>query len=170
MFKIVLYWFSDIFSVSDIHCTQDLNMIIVTLCDFICPTQLEIVIFCLKCILLFHSVLFFNPRWWYEVQLHRRQSFSIVSSSPFPSLLPPTIALSMSWCFLAKLCVVFLVLLFLAWYLQRFLSPSNFLVSVRRGQRTWVSWILWTPINFFQGLFFPTPIHWCFESMTLIFV
>jgi len=49
---------------------------------------------------MFHSVLFFNQPWWYKVWLHCGWSSPVVYSPSLPWLLPPMIALSMSWCVL----------------------------------------------------------------------
>jgi len=53
-----------------------------------------------------------------------------------PSLLPPTISLSISWCCLAKLCMVFLVLLFLTcflwWLFSKVQTSSRFPCDVAK--------------------------------------
>jgi len=76
-----------------------------------------------------------------QVWLHRGRSSATVNVPPLLSLLRPMIALSTSWCCLAKSCVVFLVLLlFLARFLWLLLTLKKFLVSVWHGWKIWVSW------------------------------
>jgi len=106
--------------------------------------QSKLILFCLYYVVWLWN----NGPWLVLTTTHR---FNVVWNNSFRRILLHVLMLPCQ-------CVFFLVLLFPAWYLRRFPSPYKFLVSAWRDQRTWVSWILWTPVGFFQYLPFPTPI------------